>query len=86
MIVSNQTHHMNNGTKAIGYAPSIQMNSQNGYVNAKGERVLLRTGQDLLSTNQTQSLPDTGHSQQTPIWIGGLLVMGGMVLIRRYTA
>lgn len=86
VIVSNQTHHMNNGTKAIGYAPSIQMNSQNGYVNAKGERVLLRTGQDLLSTNQTQSLPDTGHSQQTPIWIGGLLVMGGMVLIRRYTA
>ncbi|MBY7663359.1 LPXTG cell wall anchor domain-containing protein [Staphylococcus agnetis] len=86
VIVSNQTHHMNNGTKAIGYAPSIQMNSQNGYVNAKGKRVLLRTGQDLLSTNQSQQLPDTGHSQQTPIWLGGLLVMGGMVLIRRYTA
>lgn len=86
VIVSNQTHHMNNGAKAMGYAPSIQMNSQNGYVNAKGERVLLRTGQDLLSTNQTQPLPDTGHSQQTPIWLGGLLVIGGMVLIRRYTA
>ena len=86
VIVSNQTHHMNKGAKTMGYVPSIQMNSQNGYINAKGERVFLRTGQDLLSTNQSQQLPDTGHSQQTPIWLGGLLVMGGMVLIRRYTA
>lgn len=86
VIVSNQTHHMSKGAKTMGYVPSIQMNSQNGYVNAKGERVFLRTGQDLLSTNQSQQLPDTGHTQQTPIWLGGLLVMGGMVLIRRYTA
>uniref|UniRef100_UPI003742655E 5'-nucleotidase C-terminal domain-containing protein n=1 Tax=Staphylococcus agnetis TaxID=985762 RepID=UPI003742655E len=86
VIVSNQTHHMSKGAKTMGYVPSIQMNSQNGYINAKGERVFLRTGQDLLSTNQSQQLPDTGHSQQTPIWLGGLLVMGGMVLIRRYTA
>ncbi|UXU57687.1 5'-nucleotidase C-terminal domain-containing protein [Staphylococcus agnetis] len=86
VIVSNQTHHMSKGAKTMGYVPSIQMNSQNGYINAKGERVFLRTGQDLLSTNQSQQLPDTGHTQQTPIWLGGLLVMGGMVLIRRYTA
>lgn len=86
VINAKQTHHIHNGVKIIGDAPFVPINGQNGYVQVNGEWVSLHTSHVLLSTKKIQQLPDTGHSEQTPIWVGGLLVLGGMVLTRRYTA
>ncbi|WP_274704569.1 5'-nucleotidase C-terminal domain-containing protein [Staphylococcus ratti] len=64
---------------------------QLAYVNDKGELVSLKTGEVLLNVSVAQhyiqdTLPHTGQQQESPIIIGGLLVIGGYLLFRRYTA
>ncbi|MCD9059669.1 LPXTG cell wall anchor domain-containing protein [Staphylococcus chromogenes] len=36
--------------------------------------------------HSTATLPNTGETQQAPVFLGGILIVSGLVLVRRFTA
>lgn len=69
----------------------IHYQGQIAYINHKGALVSLNTGKILLTAQEVQkhstaTLPNTGETQQAPVLLGGMLIISGLVLVRRYTA
>ncbi|UXS68897.1 LPXTG cell wall anchor domain-containing protein [Staphylococcus chromogenes] len=69
----------------------IHYHGQLAYINDKGALVSLNTGKTLFTAQEVQqhstsTLPNTGETQQAPVFLGGMLMVSGLVLVRRFTA
>ena len=85
-VISKQTGETLFPTSAL-----IQYQGQLAYINDKGELVSIHTGEILLTAVEVQTqwlstLPNTGEAQKVPLFIGGLMIASGLLLVRRFTA
>lgn len=92
VIVQNQQVISKRTRKALfPKSALIHYHGQPAYINDKGALVSLNTGKTMLTAQEVQqhstaTLPNTGETQQAPVFLGGILIVSGLVLVRRFTA